>query len=130
MEFVLSAIIATLVTLPVFGYLIVFIITKQWTKNHRRAVQYAINSSVLLFILSVHYMIQSIFGISLLWLVISVVILLSIAVIIVHLRFKGEIHYSKLFNGMIRINAFIFILFYLVLIVVGVTKNLFKLFWS
>lgn len=130
MKFVLSALIATLVTLPVFGYLIVFIITKQWTKNHRRAVQYGINSSLLLFILSVHYMIQSIFGISLLWLVISVVILLSIAVIIVHLRFKGEIHYPKLFRGMIRINAFVFILFYLVLIVVGVTKNLFKLFWS
>ncbi|MBD3106833.1 DUF3397 domain-containing protein [Bacillus sp. AGMB 02131] len=130
MELVLSALIATLVTLPIFGYLIIFIVTKQWTKSHRRAVQYGINGSVLLFVLSVHYMIQAIFGISLLWLVISVAILLSIAVVIVHLRYSGEIHYPKLLRGMVRLNAFVFVLFYFLLVVVGITKNLFKLFLS
>lgn len=128
MEFVLSALIATLVTLPVFGYLIVFIVIKQWTKNHRKAVQYGINSTVLLFIVSVHYMIQSIFGISLLWLVISVVLLLSIVVVLVHLRFKEEIHYAKLLRGTIRLNAFVFVLSYLVLVIVGITKNLIEIF--
>lgn len=128
MEFVLSAFIATLVTLPVVGYLIVFVVTKQWTKNHRKAVQYGINSSVLLLIVSVHFLIQSIFNMSLLWLVISVVLLLSIAVVLVHLRFKEEIQYAKLLRGMIRLNAFVFTLSYLVLVVVGITKNLFKIF--
>ncbi len=125
MEFVLSAFIATLVTLPVVGYLIVFVVTKQWTKNHRKAVQYGINSSVLLLIVSVHFLIQSIFNMSLLWLVISVALLLSIAVVLVHLRFKEEIQYAKLLRGMIRLNAFVFTLSYLVLVVVGITKNLF-----
>jgi len=128
MEFVLSAFIATLVTLPIVGYLIVFIVTKQWTKNHRKAVQYGINSSVLLLIVSVHFLIQSILGISLLWLVISVALLLSIVVVLVHLRFKEEIQYVKLLRGMIRLNAFVFSLSYLVLVVVGITKNLFKIF--
>ena len=125
MEFVLSAFIATLVTLPVVGYLIVFVVTKQWTKNHRKAVQYGINSSVLLLIVSVHFLIQLIFNMSLLWLVISVALLLSIAVVLVHLRFKEEIQYAKLLRGMIRLNAFVFTLSYLVLVVVGITKNLF-----
>ena len=128
MEFVLSAFIATLVTLPIVGYLIVFVVTKQWTKNHRKAVQYGINSSVLLLIVSVHFLIQSILGISLLWLVISVALLLSIVVVLVHLRFKEEIQYAKLLRGMIRLNAFVFSLSYLVLVVVGITKNLFKIF--
>ena len=128
MEFVLSAFIATLVTLPIVGYLIIFVVTKRWTKNHRKAVQYGINSSVLLLIVSVHFLIQSIFNMSLLWLVISVAILLSIAVVLVHLRFKEEIQYAKLLRGMIRLNAFVFTLSYLVLVVVGITKNLFKIF--
>ena len=128
MEFVLSAFIATLVTLPVFGYLIVFIVTKQWTKNHRKAVEYSINSSVLLYIISVHYLIRSIFGISLLWLVISVVLLLSIVVVLVHLRFKEEIQFAKLLKGTIRLNVFVFAVSYLVLVVVGITKNLFEIF--
>ena len=101
MEFVLSAFIATLVTLPIVGYLIIFVVTKRWTKNHRKAVQYGINSSVLLLIVSVHFLIQSIFNMSLLWLVISVALLLSIAVVLVHLRFKEEIQYAKLLRGMI-----------------------------
>ena len=128
MEFVLSAFIATLVTLPIVGYLIIFVVTKRWTKNHRKAVQYGINSSVLLLIVSVHFLIQSIFNMSLLWLVISVAILLSIAVVLVHLRVKEEIQYAKLLRGMIRLNAFVFTLSYLVLVVVGITKNLFKIF--
>lgn len=128
MEFVLSAFIATLVTLPIVGYLIIFVVTKRWTKNHRKAVQYGINSSVLLLIVSVHFLIQSIFNMSLLWLVISVALLLSIAVVLVHLRFKEEIQYAKLLRGMIRLNAFVFTLSYLVLVVVGITKNLFKIF--
>ena len=128
MEFVLSAFIATLVTLPVFGYLIVFIVTKQWTKNHRKAVEYSINSSVLLYIISVHYLIRSLFGISLLWLVISVVLLLSIVVVLVHLRFKEEIQFAKLLKGTIRLNVFVFAVSYLVLVVVGITKNLFEIF--
>ena len=128
MEFVLSAFIATLVTLPIVGYLIIFVVTKRWTKNHRKAVQYGINSSVLLLIVSVHFLIQSIFNMSLLWLVISVAVLLAIAVVLVHLRFKEEIQYAKLLRGMIRLNAFVFTLSYLVLVVVGITKNLFKIF--
>ena len=128
MEFVLSAFIATLVTLPIVGYLIIFVVTKRCTKNHRKAVQYGINSSVLLLIVSVHFLIQSILGISLLWLVISVALLLSIVVVLVHLRFKEEIQYVKFLRGMIRLNAFVFSLSYLVLVVVGITKNLFKIF--
>ena len=128
MEHVLSAFIATLVTLPIIGYLIVFILTKQWTKSHRKAVQYGLNSSTILFIISVHLMIQSIFGVSLLWLVISIIILLSVIVVLVHLQLKGEIDYTNLLRGSIRLNALFFILSYFVLVVVGVTKNILELF--
>jgi len=128
LEHVLSAFIATLVTLPIIGYLIVFILTKQWTRNHRKAVQYGLNSSTILFIISVHLMIQSIFGVSLLWLVISIIILLSVIVVLVHLQLKGEIDYTNLLRGSIRLNALFFILSYFVLVVVGVTKNILELF--
>jgi len=73
-------------------------------------------------------MIQSIFGVSLLWLVISIIILLSVIVVLVHLQLKGEIDYTNLLRGSIRLNALFFILSYFVLVVVGVTKNILELF--
>ena len=60
MELVLSGLVATLVTLPILSYMIIFIMAKKWTKNHRRSVQIAMDLSTIFFIVSVHYLILAI----------------------------------------------------------------------
>ena len=53
MSEVISSIIATFVTIPLLGYIIVFVISKLFTKNHRKSVKIAIDITTLLFVISV-----------------------------------------------------------------------------
>lgn len=128
MGVVLSWIIATLITIPIIAYLLVFIATKQITKNHRKAVNYAINSSTILFILSVHFLIESLWNISLLWVILLIVIVISMLVVLVHHKIKEEISFSKVFKGAWRLNAFVFILAYLALVVYGMFVSVLNIF--
>ena len=52
-----SSIIATFVTIPIFGYIIVFIVSKLLTKKHRKSVGIALDVTTLLLIICVHYLI-------------------------------------------------------------------------
>ncbi|MDA6131529.1 DUF3397 family protein, partial [Escherichia coli] len=67
---VFSSLIATLVTIPLLGYLAVFIISKQITKKHKRSVHIALDVSTLFFILAVHYLIVVIWDKSYLWMIV------------------------------------------------------------
>ncbi|MFS0782407.1 DUF3397 domain-containing protein [Bacillus sp. 1P06AnD] len=120
---VLSWIIATLVTLPVLGYLLVFVSTKQITKNHRSAVDLAMNSSAFLFILSVYFLIKTIWNISFFWFILLTIILISMIVVSVHLKVRQEIVFSRIAKGIWRINALVFMCAYVILIIIGICKN-------
>ncbi|WP_050614680.1 DUF3397 domain-containing protein [Bacillus testis] len=125
---VFAWIIATLVTVPAIGYLLVFISTKQITKNHRTAVDLAMNSSAFLFILSVYFLVKTIWDISLFWIILLAFILISICIIFLHLKVRKEIIFSKVFKGIWRTNALVFMCAYVVLVIFGVCKNVVALF--
>ena len=113
----LSSIIATFVTIPLFGYIIVFIITKLVTKQHRKAVRIALDITTLLIILSVHYMIIAIWGTSYLWLIMLMMIMIAIVFVIVHWKTKHEIHFAKVFKGFWRFNFLLFSIAYIILLI-------------
>ena len=128
MDVVLSWIIATLITIPIIAYVLIFVATKQITKNHRKAVNFAMNSSTLLFIISVHFLIQTIWNISLLWMILLVMILISMTVVIVHRKYKEEIVFSKVLTGAWRLNALVFIFIYFCLVFYGIFKSVLNIF--
>jgi uncharacterized membrane protein YozB (DUF420 family) len=66
---VVSSLIATFITVPILVYILIFIISKVKTKNHRRAIQIALDFSTVFFILSVHFLILAIWGKSFLWVI-------------------------------------------------------------
>lgn len=125
----LASFIATIVTLPIVGYLAIFIAVKQLTKNHRKAVNYALNGSTIFFILSVHFIIKTIWEISLFWFILLVIIMISMLVVFVHYKLRQEIDFSKVTRGTVRLNAFVFIIAYGCLITYGVLRNLFIAFF-
>ena len=125
---VISWVVATIITLPIIGYLIVFICTKQLTKNHRKAVNFALNCSTLLFIISVHFIIQTIWDISLFWGICLLMIVLAMVVVIIHHKHKEEIHIPRVLKGIWRLNGLIFILIYCVLVIAGITINVIRVF--
>ncbi|MEH6944904.1 DUF3397 family protein [Bacillus sp. JJ722] len=127
MKGLFSGIIATFVAFPFVGYLIVFVLTKQITKKHRKAVNVALYSSSILLISSVHFFILSIWRVSLLWAILTFVILTAMLVVIVHHKVKEEIVMANVLKGVLRINTFIFSIAYVILVGYGLVVSLINL---
>ncbi|MDZ5470690.1 DUF3397 domain-containing protein [Bacillus sp. 31A1R] len=119
-----SSIIATFITLPILGYLIVFIISKQITKHHRRSVKIALDASTILFILSVHFLIIVIWQKSFLWMILLGLISVAIIVVVLNWKLKEEIDFTRVFRGFWRFTFMIFFSIYIVLICIGLFKSI------
>ncbi|CAM3410093.1 DUF3397 domain-containing protein [Cytobacillus oceanisediminis] len=123
MNTVFSAFIATLVTIPLLGYLAVFIISKQITKKHRRSVHIALDVSTFLFILSVHFLIVVIWGKSYLWMILLSLLFTALIFVIIHWRVKQEISLRVMFKGFWRFNFLLYFSVYVVLIIIGLIQR-------
>lgn len=119
LSFILSSFIATLVTIPILGYLLVFIIAKQITKKHKRSVHIALDTSTLLFILSVHYLILVIWNKSFFPYILLLIISIAIVFVIIHWKVKQEINILQVFRGFWRFNFLLFFTAYAVLFLYG-----------
>jgi hypothetical protein len=123
-----SALVAVLITVPIMGYLTVFIITKQITGNHRRSVNLAIDFSTILLVLSVHFLILTIWGKSFLWLILIILFGLAAVFVWIHWQYKEEIVLPKVFRGFWRFNFLLFSSAYIILVLFGLYKRLTFLF--
>lgn len=116
---VISSIIATFVTIPLFGYIIVFVISKLLTKNHRKSVKIAIDITTLLLVISDYYFIKAIWGVSLFWLILLIMVMIAIAFVVAHWKINHEIHFLKVFKGLWRFNFLFFGFIYILLLIYG-----------
>jgi hypothetical protein len=115
----LSSIISVFFTVPLLGFIIVFLLSKLITKNSRKSVHKALDYSTILFIISVHFLIVTIFGKSVFWLIILIMILFAMVFVVIHWKAKGEIIFNKVFKGFWRFNFLFFFLAYITLTVFG-----------
>ncbi len=120
---IFSSIIATFATIPLLGYLIVFIICKQITKKHRRSVHIALDITTLLFIFSVHHLILTIWEHNYFWLIILFMLIIAIAFVLVFWKIKKEIDFSRVFRGYWRFNFLLFLMAYVVLTIIGLVQS-------
>jgi uncharacterized membrane protein (UPF0136 family) len=125
---IFSAFVAILITVPMIGYLAVFIISKQITGNHRQSVNLAIDFSTFLLVLSVHFLIVTIWGKSFLWLILVVLFGLAAVFVWIHWKYKEEIIMPKVFKGFWRFNFLLFFTAYIILVVFGLFQRLTFLF--
>ncbi len=123
MNTVFSSLIATLVTIPLLGYLAVFIISKQITKKHKRSVHIALDVSTLFFILAVHYLIVVIWDKSYLWMIVLSLLITAVTFIIMHWRIKQEVNLRALFKGFWRFNFLLYFTAYIVLMLIGLVQR-------
>lgn len=119
-----SGVIAALISVPLFGYLAVFIISKQLTGNHRQSVNLAIDFSTLLLVLSVHFLVLTIWERSFLWLILLVLFGFASLFVFIHWKYKGEIIIPKVFKGYWRFNFLLFFSAYIILVLLGVIQRL------
>lgn len=119
-----SGIVATFITIPILGYLMVFIISKQITRKHRKSVHIALDVSTLLFIISVHFLVISIWDRSFLWLILLLILAIAIVIVLIHWKVKEEIQFPLVFRGFWRFNFILFFSIYVVLICLGLFKSI------
>ncbi|HJV31606.1 MAG TPA: DUF3397 domain-containing protein [Bacillales bacterium] len=120
---VFSSIIAFLVTIPLFGLFLTYLILIKLTKNRRSSVHKALDYSTILFVLAVHFLILTIWEKSVLWLIVLFMIVLAMVFVFIHWKVKKEIVLKLIFKGVWRVNFLVFFIVYLMLTLYGLVQR-------
>ncbi|MBY0144583.1 DUF3397 domain-containing protein [Neobacillus niacini] len=120
MSLFISSIITIFLTVPLLGFITIFIINKLITKNARKSFHKALDYSTILFIMAVHFLVITIWGKSLFWLILLVLIIIAMVFVLIHWKIKGEIILPKVFKGFWRFNFLIFFIAYVSLTLFGI----------
>lgn len=120
---ILSSIISIFFTVPFLGFIIVFFVSKFVTKNTRKSVHKALDFTTILFIISVHFLIVTILGKSLIWLIILVMIVIAMVFVFVHWKVKEEIILKTVMKGFWRFIFLLFLLAYITLTLYGLVHR-------
>lgn len=119
----ISSIITIFLTVPLFGFFIIYILNKLITKNTRKSFHKALDHSTILFILAVHFLLMTIWGRSFFGLILLILIVIAMVFVIIHWKIKGEIIFTKVFKGFWRFNFLVFFLAYISLSVFGILRS-------
>jgi hypothetical protein len=119
MTSVISSFFAIFITIPILVYVLIFIICKPFTKNHRKAVHIALDVSTIFFILSVHFLVITIWEKSYLSIIFLFMLCCAIIFVIMNWKIKGEIIFSRFFKGFWRFSFLVFFIAYIGLTIYG-----------
>jgi hypothetical protein len=120
---VLSFIIGFLVTFPVVGLILIYLIIMKLTKNRRKSIHKALDYSTIFFIFAVHFLIVTIWEKSFFWLIILYMCVLAMVFVIIHWKVKKEIVLRIVFKGFWRFTFLIFFLAYITLTLYGLIQR-------
>lgn len=126
MEGLIAGITATIVTMPIIGLIIIYIICKSVISNKKKSFLLTVDLSTILFIISVHFLILVIVGNSYLWLLIIILLLTAMIFVFIHWKVKQEIDTTKVFKGFWRFTFLLFVVSYFVLMVVGLIRRVYE----
>ncbi|OLO40787.1 hypothetical protein BTR23_04760 [Alkalihalophilus pseudofirmus] len=116
--------IATVVTLPIIGWYLAYIITVKITKKKSYSVRLAADLSLVLFISAVYFISYEIWDQSFLWIILIAFFLVAICFTVVHWKVANDIHFVRLVRGIWRFNFILFFIIYLVISTYGFVLRL------
>ncbi|MBU9720453.1 MULTISPECIES: DUF3397 domain-containing protein [Bacillaceae] len=111
---------ATLVTVPLLGLYLVYLVAVKSTRNKLFSIKLAVDCTTLLFMIAVYFIILQIWNLSLTWLFILFFLLSGIIFTFVHWKLYEDINIQKVMKGVWRFQFFVFFFLYFVLIFLGV----------
>jgi hypothetical protein len=117
--------VATFVTLPIFAFYLIYLVSVKTTKNKRKSIKLAVDTSAIFFIIAVYFISYEIWSQSLLWLIITLIIVVAMIFTIIHWKVSEDIQLDKLLKGFWRFNFLLFVFMYLVLSVYGLVIRIY-----
>lgn len=119
----ISSIITIFLTVPLLGFIMIYVLNKLLTKNTRKSFHKALDYSTLLFIVAVHFLLLTIWGKSFFGLILLILLVIAMIFVVIHWKIKGEIILAKVFKGFWRFNFLIFFLAYVSLTIFGILRS-------
>ncbi|EDL64750.1 DUF3397 domain-containing protein [Bacillus sp. SG-1] len=120
----ISWVAAAFTLVPFLGYFAAFIVMKQISGNHRKAVNAAVDITTFLLFFSVHFIIVAIWDRSLLWLLTLVLLIGTGLLSVIHWKVKEEIEFRKVLKGGWRLGFLLFSTAYVVLLFYGIASRI------
>jgi len=121
---ILSSIYGVIVMFPIVGYIIAFIIAKVIIRNHKKSVLIAVDITTFIMLLSVHHLVKVVFNQSFLGMIILILLVIAAVFVLYIYKAKGEIELDKVFKSIWRIYFILFVIAYIVLMIIGIYKNI------
>ncbi|MDA3131014.1 DUF3397 domain-containing protein [Aliibacillus thermotolerans] len=125
---ILAGVVATIITVPILAWYLVYIVTVKWTKRKGKAIRLAADVSTILFIAAVHFLIIAIWGESLFWVLLVIILLAGVGCTIIHYKNKHDVEFFRLLRGIWRFNFILFGIGYVILSVCGIVLFLLSTF--
>lgn len=122
---VVAALLATIITLPLLGWYLIYIVTVKITKNKPNSIRLASDGSTIFFMAAVYFILYELWGRSFLWVIFALFFFIAFCFTIAHWRVSGDIHTRKLMKGIWRLNFMIFFVSYLILSTYGLISRVF-----
>lgn len=114
-----ATILATSVTIPILVIFVVYWISRFVTKSRKNSLHLSVDFSTIFFIIAVHILITVIWGKSLLWIILLLLILIATVFVFLQWKFNNEIIFKKVWKGFWRFNFLFFSFSYFSLIIYG-----------
>jgi hypothetical protein len=123
----LAFLLATMITLPILGLILIFITSLKVTRNKKRSLHLSIDITTVLFIFSVHTIAFVIWEQSFTWIILTIILLTAMGFVVLHWKVFEEIQLKRVFKGFWRFNFLLFGLSYFGLTIYGLINRIMEL---
>lgn len=121
-----AIIVATFVTAPLLGLYVIYLLYVKTTKNKQQSFKVAVDSTAVLFIISVYFLFLDIWSIKIGWLVALFILLSAVIFMLIHWKKHEDIEMRKVLKGVWRFQFVVFFTLYIMLVMYGLVSNIYS----
>ncbi|WP_160720172.1 DUF3397 domain-containing protein [Bacillus sp. USDA818B3_A] len=123
MSTIFSSVLTIFFAIPILGTILVFTVIKITLKTTKKALHRALDYTTILYIISVHFLIITLWEKSFFWLIILVMLMIAMVFVFVHWKVKQEIIVKRVWKGYWRFNFILFFFAYFLLTLYGLVSR-------
>lgn len=124
---ILAWVVASVTTAPIFLFIMTFYITNKMTDNKKKSLQFASDLSTIFFILSVHFLIMTIWEKNVIWIILTALVLVAMVFLYLQWKMNDEVKISKVLKGFWRFSFLVFGLSHFGLMIFGLIYRMIHL---
>lgn len=111
--------------LPFLAWYILYLIQAKITKKKRKSMRRASEFSFLFFAASIYFYAQLLWGVSVLWIIFLIVLVIGIIVLILHRKYRLDMEFPKIIKSMMRFSFAVFFSVYVLMLIYGLIDYFF-----